>query len=305
MKFSLWPQAGNPPSDILDEARWAEAAGWHSVWLADHYMPNTGSRELKPGNVHEVWGLIPAVAAVTSSIRFGTMVSPTSVHHPAILANRAATIDHLSGGRLTLGLGAGWQINEHAAYGIELEAPKERVDRFGEAIQIIRSLLEQELTTFHGSVYDITDAPCDPKPLQAPLPILVGTSSARMLRIAARHASQWNTWGSVEAAIRNREALMAAADKVGRDRGELWTTANVLLDLGSSGYDAGAGPEGPRPVLRGSGEQIIDQLAPYVEAGFDELIIPSSHFGPSLEQRLALLRRIDEEIVQVFPAGQL
>src|ERR1700734_3882990 len=111
------------------------------------------------------------MAAVTERVRIGTLVSPTSVHHPALLGKRAATTDRLSGGGMVLGLGAGWQINEHHAYGIELEPPGRRVSRFEEAITIVRSLLSEDLTTFHGSCYDLTEAPCDPKPVQPPLPI--------------------------------------------------------------------------------------------------------------------------------------
>src|SRR4051794_41324949 len=110
-------------------------------------MPDTGDTTPKRGDVYECWALLPALAAVTERVRIGTLVSPTSVHHPALLANRAATIDHLSAGRLVLGIGAGWQINEHAAYGFDLER---RVSRFDEAIQILRSLLTQERTTFAG-----------------------------------------------------------------------------------------------------------------------------------------------------------
>ena len=123
MKFSLWPDNDRPPAALLDEVRSAEAAGWHGVWLADHYMPNTGDATPARGDAYECWGLLPALAAVTERVRIGTLVSPTSVHHPALLAKRAATIDRLSGGRMVLGLGAGWQINEHHAYGIELEPP--------------------------------------------------------------------------------------------------------------------------------------------------------------------------------------
>jgi len=173
MKFSVWPDAGRPPNEVLDLARMADADGWFGFWYADHYMANTGGEELAPGDVHECWSVLPAVAAVTSKVRLGPLVSPTSVHHPALLANRAATIDHLSDGRMVLGLGAGWQINEHHVYGIELEAPRARVARFDEAIQITRSLLDNKRTSFAGDYYTITDAPCDPKPVQAKLPILV------------------------------------------------------------------------------------------------------------------------------------
>jgi alkanesulfonate monooxygenase SsuD/methylene tetrahydromethanopterin reductase-like flavin-dependent oxidoreductase (luciferase family) len=196
MKFSVWPNPSRPPQEVLDLAQMADDDGWHCFWYADHYMNNTGDESFKPGPVHEAWSILPAVAAATSRIRLGPLVAPTSVHHPALLANRAATIDQLSGGRFVLGLGAGWQINEHAAYGIDLEAPGARVSRFEESIQIVRSLLDNDTTTFDGDFYRFTDAPCEPRPVQDKLPILVGTGSPRMLRITCRHAQEWNTWGA-------------------------------------------------------------------------------------------------------------
>ena len=107
MKFPLWPANSHAPADILEQVRVAEATDWHGVWLADHYMPNTGDTTPARGDIYECWGLLPALAAVTERIRIGSLVSPTSVHHPALLAKRAATIDRLSGGRMVLGLGAG------------------------------------------------------------------------------------------------------------------------------------------------------------------------------------------------------
>ena len=125
--------------------------------------------------------MLPAIAAVTERVRIGPLVTPTSVHHPAVLANRAATIDHLSNGRMVLGLGAGWQINEHEAYGIELEPPGGACSRFEEAIQIVRSLLADDRTTFEGSVYTITDAPSTPSRCSRRCRCSVGTGSPRML----------------------------------------------------------------------------------------------------------------------------
>ena len=215
MKFSLWPHNSRTPADLLEEVRAAEDAGWYGTWLADHYMPNTGDTTPAHGDTYECWALLPALAAITERVRIGTLVSPTSVHHPALLAKRAATIDRLSGGRMILGIGAGWQLNEHHAYGIELEPPGRRVSRFEEAIQIVRSMLSDESTTFHGSCYNLTEAPCDPKPVQSPLPILVGTRSPRMLRITARYADQWNTWATPEQAAAPRAALFEACDAVG------------------------------------------------------------------------------------------
>jgi alkanesulfonate monooxygenase SsuD/methylene tetrahydromethanopterin reductase-like flavin-dependent oxidoreductase (luciferase family) len=291
MKFSLWPQANRAPLDLLQEARAAEDAGWYGVWLADHYMPNTGDATPARGDVYECWALLPALAAVTRRVRIGTLVSPTSVHHPALLAKRASAIDRLSEGRMVLGLGAGWQINEHHAYGIELEPPGKRVSRFEEAIQIVRSMLSEESTTFHGACYDITDAPCDPKPIQSPLPLLVGTSSPRMLRITARYANEWNTWGIPEGAAVTRGALMEACDKVGRDPATMRTSANALIDL-----DGGAPVQG-RAVLSGSAEQVIDLLGQYAELGFDEFNMPDWNLGADNARRADWLARIKTEVI--------
>src|SRR5262249_1555525 len=198
------------------------------------------------------WGRRPALAAVPKGGGTGPLVSPTSVPPPALPAKRAATIDWLSGGRMVLGLGAGWQINEHHAYGIELEPPGKRVSRFEESIQVVRAMLSQESTTFHGAYYDITDAPCDPKPVQSPLTILVGTRAPRTPRTPARHADEWNTWGGPEQAAVRRAALIEACHKVGRDPATVWTSANALV-----GLDASTPPPG-RAALFGSAQQLVD-----------------------------------------------
>ena len=295
MKFSIWPHNNRAPADVLTDVRAAQDAGWYGVWLADHYMPDTGDTTPARGDTYECWALLPALAAVTERIRIGTLVSPTSVHHPALLAKRAASIDRLCGGRMVLGLGAGWQINEHHAYGIELEPPGQRVSRFDEAIQIVRSLLSQESTTFHGACYDITDAPCDPKPVQAPLPLLVGTRSPRMLRIAARHADEWNTWGTPEQAADRRAALIEACDAVGRDPATMWTSVNALVDL-----DGSAPPSG-RAALFGSAGQLLDQLGRYAGLGFDEFILPDWNLGQDKSERADTLARIKTDVFDRLP----
>jgi probable F420-dependent oxidoreductase len=296
VKFSLWPQNNRAPADLLEEVRAAEDAGWHGVWLADHYMPNTGDTTPARGDAYECWALLPALAAVTDRVRIGTLVSPTSVHHPALLAKRAATIDLLSGGRMVLGLGAGWQINEHHAYGIELEPPGKRVSRFEEAIQIVRSMLSQESTTFRGACYDITDAPCDPKPVQSPLPLLVGTRSPRMLRITARYANEWNTWGTPEQAAVHRAALLETCDKAGRDPATMWTSVNALVDL-----DGSTPPPG-RAALLGSAQQLIDQFGRYAELGFDEFVLPDWNLGTDKSERADKLSRMKTEVMDHLPA---
>lgn len=296
MKFSLWPNNNRAPADLLEQVRVADNTGWHGVWLADHYMPNTGDTTPARGDTYECWALLPALAAVTERVRIGTLVSPTSVHHPALLAKRASTVDQLSGGRMVLGLGAGWQINEHHAYGIELEPPGKRVSRFEESIQIVRSLLAEESTTFHGACYDITDAPCDPKPVQSPLPLLVGTRSPRMLRITARHADEWNTWGSPEQAAVHRAALIETCNKVGRDPATVWTSANALVDLN------GSTPPPGRASLFGSAQQLVDQFGQYAELGFDEFILPDWNLGTDKSERDDKLARIKAEVFDQLPS---
>jgi probable F420-dependent oxidoreductase len=299
MKFSVWPNPERPTSEILDLARLADTEGWYGMWFADHYMPNTGSEAIQQGNVHECWGVLPAIAAVTERIRLGPLVSPTSVHHPAVLANRAATIDHISNGRMVLGIGAGWQINEHKAYGIELQEPGPRVTRFDEAIQIIRSLLSEERTDFHGEYYDITDAPADPKPVQSPLPILVGTGSPRMLRITARHADEWNTWGGPEMAGGALEKLLTACEQVGRDPATMWKSAQALVFISNDeefAANIANSDMGPRSII-GSAGQLVDQLGRYAELGFDEFIVPDFTLGGTAEERFANYRLIQSDVI--------
>jgi probable F420-dependent oxidoreductase len=299
MKFSAWPNMSQRPSEVFDTARWAEAAGWHGIWYADHYMPNTGDESFTAGDTHECWAMLPAIAAVTERLRVGSLVAPTSIHHPAVLANRAATIDHISGGRLVLGLGAGWQINEHRAYGIELESPKQRVDRFEEAIQIVRSLLGQERTTFDGEIYTITDAPCDPSPIQSPLPILVGTGSPRMLRITARFADEWNTWGGPTMARGARTKFEAGCEAVERDPASMWTSVQALVfvtDDAAQTEQILAGPMGSRSIA-GTADQLVEIVGEYAELGFDEFIVPDWNLGDTPAQRREGFERIDEQVV--------
>ena len=287
---------------MLDIARWADANGFHGVWYADHYMPNTGTEQIEPGDVHECWAMLPAIATATEHVRVGSLVSPTSVHHPAVLANRAVTVDHLSNGRLVLGLGAGWQINEHHAYGIELEAPRQRVDRFEESIRVIRSLFTEDRTTFHGSIYTILDAPADPKPVQSPLPILVGTRGKRMMRIAARFANEWNTWGDVATAAERRRSFVEACEAVDVDPTSKWTSVQALVFLTERDAEAEqilAGEWGPRAIA-GTPAQIVEQMSAYAADGFDEFIVPDWNLGRTPEERRESIERLHTEVLCLF-----
>ena len=303
MLFSVWPAPKRPTDEILDLARQADQLGYFGFWFADHYMPDSGNEAAETGPVHEVFSILPAVAAVTQSIRVGPLVSPTSVHHPAVLANRAVTLDHVSHGRMVLGLGAGWQKNEHDAYGIALEEPKVRVDRFEEAIQIIRSLLDEDRTTFHGTHYTITEAPSDPSPVQATLPIVVGTSGPRMCRITARFAQEWNTWGAPETAERKLGTFTSACERVDVDPATKHKSVQALLVLSTDTERLEKARSGPMAenTIAGSDQHLVDSINRYGELGFDEVIIPDFTLGETAEERSDAYARFVAEIAPHCP----
>jgi len=205
-------------------AMWIEADDidvYDAGWNFDHFYPIFTEPS---GPCLEGWTTLTALAAVTSRLRLGAMVLGNTYRHPAVLANMAATLDHVSGGRLEIGIGAGWAEHEHTAYGIELPALKKRFDMFDEACEVLHRLLTEYQTTFAGEHYQITDAYCEPKPLQTPRPPIVigGKGEKRTLRAAARWADQWNyPGGDVAEFIRKTEVLHAHCADVGRDPSEI------------------------------------------------------------------------------------
>lgn len=303
VKYSLWPSPERPWEEVRDLATYAETAGWHCLWYADHFMPNSPTDEITDGPVHECWSMIAALAAMTSRLRLGSLVSPTTVRHPAVLANVAATVDRISAGRLTLGIGAGWQVNEHRAYGIDLLSAKDRVDRFEEAIQIIRSLLTNGRTTFDGAHFRITDAPCQPGPVQRPLPLLVGTGGPRMSVITARYADQWNTWGHVEEAKRRLDTLDKACARAGRDPGTVHRSVQALFFRTESRETAdrlrSAAPA-DRSVIGGA-DMMIETLASWRDLGFDEVIVPDFTLGADAAERSDAYRWFASEVLPHVP----
>lgn len=299
MRFSIWPNYERPWAEALAVALDAEANGWDGFWYADHYMPNTEDGSVADGPVLECWSVLAGIAAAVPRLRLGTLVAPTTVHHPALLAKRAATIDQMSGGRLVLGIGAGWQVNEHQAYGIDLLSPKDRVDRFAEAIEIVHSMLSGGRTTFAGQHFTITDAPCDPSPVQDRLPILVGTGSPRMLRLTARFADEWNTWGDPATVAEKVTLLETACEKEGRDPTTMARSAQALVFLVDDAAKAESlrafVPAG-RSIVGGVAE-LQDVIGQYAAIGVDELIIPDFTLGNTAEERLDTFRRLKADVI--------
>jgi F420-dependent oxidoreductase-like protein len=207
---------------------------FESAWNWDHFYPLTG--DLTGPNL-EGWTMLAAMAEATDRIRIGCQVSGMIYRHPAVLANMAATTDIISEGRLELGVGAGWNQMECDAYGIELPPLRERFDMFDEGVEAVVGLLTQPSTTFAGRYVQLTDARCEPKPVQQPHPPITigGRGKTRTLRTTARFAQQWNAitkdtedWADL------KQTLLAHCTELGRDPAEITCSVNIRLDSDSA-----------------------------------------------------------------------
>ena len=218
IRFGICTDQAEPYATLADRWRYFEELGFDSIWDCDHFI-----RPSDPSCPYfEGWTLLAALSAVTSRIRVGVLVSSNTFRHPALVAQQALTIDHISGGRLELGLGAGWFEEEHERFGILLDDPPVRVDRFREAVEVIDSLVRGRSTTYDGRYYQLRDARLRPKPVQSPRPPLtLGAHLPRMLRICARFADRWNSTGSVEEMAERNRTLDQACMDIGRDPKEI------------------------------------------------------------------------------------
>lgn len=299
MRFSIWPTLSQPWQDVLAVARHAEATGWDGVYVADHFMGSGG--EFGPDTTPnlEATGTLAALAVATERVRLGTLVLGNTYRHPAVVANWAATVDHVSGGRLVLGIGAGWQQNEHDEYGIELPPPGERVARFEEACLVVKGLLRDERTTMGGRHYQLTDAVAEPKPVQQPLPLLIGGKGDRMMGVVARHADQWNMWGLPDTIAERSAFLDRRCEAVGRDPGLIERSAQALVWLTDDPAGAAAflARTAPRPAVAGPLDHLVETVAGWQAVGLDELIVPDFTLGHGA----AKLERMDAIIAAVTP----
>lgn len=274
--------------DHLEMARLAEAIGIDSLWLGDHLLyRDRGGRVRGPW---DAWTMLAALAAVTSRVRLGPLVACTSFLDPAILARKAAAVDEISGGRLVLGLGAGWNAVEYRAFGIPFD---HRVSRFEEAFTIIRSLLREGAVDFNGRYYEAPDCvlvPRGPRP-EGP-PLLIGSTGQRMLRITLPHVDAWNAWfldfdNRPEGLIPLRERVDAACREVGRDPAEVERTAAVLVAFPDAIGRNRGDPENDRiEPLRGSAEELAEQLAAFAAVGITEVQLVLDPITPASIERL-------------------
>ncbi|MDX3187085.1 LLM class F420-dependent oxidoreductase [Streptomyces sp. MN03-5084-2B] len=240
---------------------------FESGWTFDHFYPIFSD---PTGPCLEGWVTLTALAQATRRLRLGTLVSGIHYRHPALLANMAATLDIVSGGRLEIGVGAGWNEEESGAYGMELGTIKERSDRFEEACEVLVGLLTQETTTFRGQHYQLTDARCEPKGVQRPHPPICigGSGEKRTLRTTAKFAQHWNfVGGPPEEFARKRDVLHRHCADIGRDPAEITLSSHVRL-----------GPDGDYAKVAAEAEALG-------EAGLDLAIVylPPPHTPAVLE----------------------
>jgi probable F420-dependent oxidoreductase len=256
-----WPE-------YLAMARAAEVAGFDSIWVGDHLLyRGDGRPERGPW---EAWTLLSALAAATERVRLGPLVACAAFHPPGLIAKMAATIDEVSGGRFVLGLGAGWNDAEFAAFGIPFDR---RVSRFEEAFAIVRGLLAGERVTVTGRYWQAQDAVLLPPPARR-TPIMIGSNGPRVLGIALPFADAWNTWytdfgNTAEGYAALDARISAAARDAGRAPEEIERSAcvHVVLDRGAAARPIEV------PPLEGTPEQIAARLRELAAAGADEAIL--------------------------------
>jgi F420-dependent oxidoreductase-like protein len=260
---------------------WQEADSVPSIehaWLLDHFMPLSGDFS---GPCLEGWTVLAAFAARTTRLRLGLTVSSNTFRHPAVLANMAATVDIISGGRLDFGIGAGIHETEHAAYGIPLYAPGERIRRLGEACEVIRRLWTELAPSFEGAYYQLKDAYCEPKPMQKPYPpfVIGGVGEKMLLRVVARYADIWNfTGGGVESFQQKNAVLESHCADIGRDPDTIVRSTQVRVNPADLG-------------------EVRGRVRDYAQAGITHLILSLQAPYPE-----GIVHRLDEEIVQPVKA---
>jgi alkanesulfonate monooxygenase SsuD/methylene tetrahydromethanopterin reductase-like flavin-dependent oxidoreductase (luciferase family) len=254
-----WPE-------VAAIGRAAEQSGFESIWAGDHLLYRGGGRPER--GPWDAWTQLAALAAMTSRVRLGPLVAATAFHAPGVIARMAASIDEVSGGRFTLGLGAGWNEPDFRAFGFPFDRT---VSRFEESFEIVRRLLSGEHVTFEGEFQTVADAVVLPPPRRR-VPIMLGSNGARMLGIALPHVDAWNTWftsygNTVEGFANLRGDIDAACVRAGRDPAEIAHSACVLVRVGDGSSER---PHDVPPVAL---KDLSAHLRLLAEAGADEAIL--------------------------------
>lgn len=296
---TTWPE-------LRDTWKLIDTLGYDTAWVFDHFFAILSDPS---GPCFEGWVSLAALAAQTSRVQAGVLVTGNTYRHPTLLAKMAATLDHASGGRLIMGIGGAWFEQEHNAYGIPFYTTAERIRRLDEAAEIIKRLWSEKQVTFEGRYYQLKDAYCEPKPLQQPRPpIMIGGSGEKlMLRVVAKHADQWNTFGSPEVFRHKIEVLKEHCSAVGRSFDEIevsWAGACLVTDsrdekdelLRRWSAQFGVTPEQyALGALVGSPAEVQDRIAKFIDVGVTHFIpIANAPFNNES------IRRFAEEVIPAF-----
>ena len=273
------PAAGWSYTEVRDLAQGAEKSGFDSFWVSDHFFGGPGGTPAR--NCLEAWTLLAALARDTTKIRLGVLVAAVQYRNPALQAKMAAGVDHISGGRLEFGVGAGWKEDEYRAYGYDFPSPGDRVEQLRDGLEITRRLWQDDRATYHGKHYRIDDAVCAPKPTQRPRPpIWIGGSGPRVMRLAARYADGFDlgkhgaggadlSSDEMAASFRELEAIEQTAKREKRLQRSHWCSS----------------------TLDGDAKPLIDKIRSYDVAGLDQYLcaFPKDHAVEMIERSRAEL----------------
>ena len=292
--------------ELHDTWKLIDSLGYDTAWVFDHFFAILSDPS---GPCFEGWTSLAALAVASSKVQTGVLVTGNTYRYPAVLAKMGATLDHLSGGRLIMGIGAAWFELEHNAYGIPFYTTAERIHRLGEAAEIIRRLWSERQVTFDGRYYQLKDAYCVPKPLQQPRPpIMMGGSGEKlMLRVIAKHADQWNTFGSPEVFRHKIEVVRKHCEAVGRNFDEIevsWAGPVLVTDSREEKDELlrrwsavfGVTPEQyALGALVGSAPEVRDHISQFIDAGVTHFIgIANPPFNDDS------IRKFAEEVIPEF-----
>ncbi|MDQ4044403.1 MAG: LLM class flavin-dependent oxidoreductase [Chloroflexota bacterium] len=256
---------------------WFEEMGWESLWLPDHFVPTANP----VGPMFEAWTLLAALATHTKRARLGVLVSSNTFRHPALLAKQAVTIDHISNGRVELGIGAGWFVEEHEMFGLEFPATRQLVEQYAEAVDLLDRYLGSDQTTFDGEYYHLKDAWNRPAPVQKPrMPLMLGAHGPKMIDIAAQYADSWNSRGTPQEMCERNERMDEACRRHDRDpksikRSLLYVVAQMPDEHPWDSTDA-----------------FEDYVGRFSEAGVQEFI-----FQPPPPDKLDIVERVATDVL--------
>ena len=288
------PQYGFTYAHIKEVAEAAERLGYESIWVSDHFFMTPDTPDT---NCLECYTVLTALARDTCRLRLGAMVASQSYRNPALLAKVAASLDHISGGRLNFGVGAGWKEVEYRAYGYPFPGPGVRIRQLDEALKVCRRMWAEDRASYEGKYYKVRDALCAPKPVQKSLPVWVGGTGTQTLRVAARHADAVNfAWSQPPAFFEERlKVLERHCARIGRDPSEIRRSAGlmVVLDETAEGVEARVAALRSRrdeymrylsrqpPNVTGTPDDLAELLGEYASLGVDHFIL-RWHYGDEL-----------------------